>query len=390
MKKIKLARICAIAFSLIILLNSASSALLYSEISAMSATVDLGLNGGSACLMDAQSGEILYEHNSHERLEPASVTKVMTLLLAMEEMEKGNLSLDTKICASKNASEMGGSQIWLEYGEELTLDDMLKAIIVVSANDCTVALAEHIAGSEEAFVALMNKRASELGMKDTSFLNSTGLPVEGHVTSAYDIALMTRELSKHKTVFNYTTIWMDSLRGGEMALSNTNKLIRFYNGATGMKTGYTSSALYCLSATASRNNMDLIATVMKCKTSDERFEDAKKLLDYGFANFISYTPEIRELDDIKVTGGVEESVKLKYEGTDILLTKNKSGMVEEKIELPESVPAPVKEGDKIGEIIYSVGSEIISKKDIVAVNSVKKAGYTDLIGKIFKKLIMFE
>ncbi len=373
-----------------LLFTSVSSAKIYSEIAVMGNTIDLGLTAGSACLMDSATGEVLYEHNSHEKLEPASVTKVMTLLLAMEAMQRGEISLDTKICASMKASDMGGSQIWLEYGEELTLDEMLKAIVVVSANDCTVALAEHLAGSEEAFVALMNKRAAELGMSDTNFLNSTGLPEDGHVTSAHDIALMTRELSKHKTIFNYTTIWMDSLRNGEMGLSNTNKLIRFYKGATGMKTGFTSSALYCLSATASRDNMDLIASVMKCKTSDDRFENAKKLLDYGFANFASFTSEVHEIPDIPVRGGVMDSVSVEYGASSALLTKNKIGKVDETIELPEFLSAPIKKCEKLGEVIYSVDGEIIAKSDIIAKNDVEKTGYTDIISKIFKKLIMLK
>ena len=392
MKKIinrSLRHIC-IAVVFCTLMTTASSAKLYSEIAVMGNTVDLGLTAGSACLMDSATGEILYEHNSHEKLEPASVTKIMTLLIAMEALDSGNITLDTKICASMKAADMGGSQIWLEYGEELTFDEMLKAIVVVSANDCTVALAEHLAGSEEAFVALMNKRANELSMNDTTFLNSTGLPQDGHLTSAHDIAVMTRELSKHKTIFNYTTIWMDSLRDGEMGLSNTNKLIRFYKGATGMKTGFTSSALYCLSATASRDNMDLIATVMKCKTSDDRFENAKKLLDYGFANFASFTSEVKELPDIPVKGGVEDHVKIRYSSASALLTKNKTGNVEEKAELPEFINAPVKEGDKIGEMVYYVGSEIIAKTDITAATDVAKTGYGDIMRKIFKKLIMLK
>lgn len=388
--KYKLLSFTAAVTAFCVLLSFSVNAKLYSEIAVMGNTVDLGLTAGSACLMDSATGEILYEHNSHEKLEPASVTKVMTLLLAMEALDSGSISLDTRICASMKAADMGGSQIWLEYGEELTFDEMLKAIVVVSANDCTVALAEHLAGSEEAFVAMMNKRAVELSMNDTTFLNSTGLPMEGHLTSAHDIAIMTRELSKHKTIFNYTTIWMDSLRDGEMGLSNTNKLIRYYKGATGMKTGFTSSALYCLSATASRDNMDLIATVMKCKTSDDRFENAKKLLDYGFANFASFTSTVHELPDITVQSGVEDHVKVEYSPVSVLLTKNKLGKVEETIQLPEFIKAPVKAGDNVGEIIYSVGGEIIAKSDITAANDVRKTGYGDIMRKIFKKLIMLK
>lgn len=390
MKNRKILKTLTLTLAIIISSSFITSAKLYSEIETMSSTVDLGLRAGSACLMDAGTGEILYEHNSHEKLEPASVTKVMTLLLAMEALDDGRISLDTKICASLKASQMGGSQIWLEYGEELTFDDMLKAIVVVSANDCTVALAEHLAGSEEAFVALMNKKASELSMNDTSFQNCTGLPSENHLTSAHDIAVMTRELSKHKTIFNYTTIWMDSLRGGEMGLSNTNKLIRFYKGATGMKTGFTSGALYCLSATASRDNLDLIASVMMCKSSDERFEDAKKLLDYGFANFASFQPEVRQIEPVTVKGGKAPSVSVKYEPVSILLTKNKTGKVDENIILPEFVEAPIKNGDKIGEIQYSVAGEVVAKTDIIACEDIEKTSYGDLIYKIFKKLIMLK
>ncbi len=390
MKKFNFIKFISVLLTISLLSTVTVSAKLYSEIAVMANTVDLGLTAGSACLMDSGTGEILYEHNSHEKLEPASVTKIMTILLAMEAMDEGRITLDTKISASKKASDMGGSQIWLEHGEELTFDEMLKAIIVVSANDCTVALAEHLAGSEEAFVSLMNSRAKELGMNDTFFKNSTGLPEEGHLTSAYDIALMTRELSKHDTVFNYTTIWMDTLRNGEMGLSNTNKLIRFYKGATGMKTGFTSGALYCLSATASRDNMDLIATVMKCKTSDDRFENAKKLLDYGFANFASFTSIVHEIPGIPVKGGVCDIAEVEYKSTSALLTKNKIGKVEETVIIPEYLTAPLKVGDKVGEIIYSVNGEIIAKSDIVCKYDTDKAGYTDIISKIFKKLIMLK
>ena len=372
------------------LLTTCSSAKVYSEINAMSNTVDLGLTAGSACLMDSSSGNILYEVNSHEKLEPASVTKIMSLILAMEALDSGTITLDTKISASMKAASMGGSQIWLEYGEEMTLDEMLKAIIVVSANDCTVALAEHLAGSEEAFVQLMNKRATELGMKDTTFKNSTGLPEEGHLTSAYDIALMTRELSRHKMIFNYTTIWMDSVRNGEMGLSNTNKMIRFYKGANGMKTGFTSSAQYCLSATASRDSLDLIAVVMKCKTSDDRFESAKKMLDYGFANFANFTSKVHELENLKVKGGETPYVKVAYDPARILLTKNKTSNVEENIVLPEYVTAPIKPGDVVGEIIYTVNGEQVGKSEIKALEDVQKTGFNDLISKIFKKLIMLK
>ncbi len=372
-----------------IILSAHVSAGNTSVIESVSQNTDLALKSGSACLMDAESGTIIYEHNADEKLEPASVTKVMTLLLAMEALADGLITLDTKIVASKNASQMGGSQIWLEYGEEMSFDEMLKAIVVVSANDCTVALAEHLCGSEEAFVTEMNKKAQNLGMTNTTFKNCTGLPADNHLTTAKDIAIMTRELSKHKTIFNYTTIWMDTLRGGEMGLSNTNKLIRFYKGATGMKTGFTASALYCLSATASRDNLELIATVMKAKSSDERFEDAKKLLDFGFANFGNYTSKTHELPNVKITQGVESELPIKYSEISILVPKNKIQMVEESIVLPEFVVAPVNENDIIGKISYLIDGKIVGSADIMAGKTVEKARYFDIIAKIFKKLIIF-
>lgn len=363
---------------------------LYSEIETMANMTDLGLHGGSACLMDAATGEVLYEQNADEKLEPASVTKVMTLLLAMEALDEGRIALDTPITASAKAAGMGGSQIWLEYGEQMTFDDMLKAIVVVSANDCTVALAEHLAGSEEAFVAQMNTRAHELGMTNTTFKNCSGLPEEGHVTTARDIAIMTRELCRHETIFNYTTIWMDSLRGGEMGLSNTNKLIRFYPGATGMKTGFTSSAGYCLSATAVRDDLELIATVMKAKTSEERFEDAKKLLDYGFANFSIFTAQRHEFPPLRVKGGKSESVRVGYEPVSVLLPKGRSGKVVETTELPDEVEAPVNKGDVIGKIVYSIDGETVGTADIFAVESVDVTSYADILSKIFKKFMMLK
>ena len=240
----------------------------------------------SALLMEKETGTVLFAKDEHARLEPASVTKIMTLLLVMEAIDSGQLSYDTVITAPAHACSMGGSQIWLKENEQMTVDDMLKAVCVVSANDCAVALAEQVAGSEEAFVERMNQRAAELGMGDTTFQNATGLPAEGHLTSAYDIALMSRELiSKHPDIRRYTTIWMDTLRNGASQLVNTNKLIRFYEGATGLKTGSTDSALYCLSATAERDGMELISVIMKGASSAQRFEDAKALLSYGFSTY---------------------------------------------------------------------------------------------------------
>ena len=243
------------------------------------------VDAAAAVLMEKETGAILYEQNAHDKLEPASVTKVMSLLLVLEAIDDGRLALDDMVTVSAHAASMGGSQVYLKEGEQMSVDDMLKAVAVVSGNDAAVALAEHLAGSEEGFVEQMNQRAAELGMTDTCFVNCTGLPAAGHLTSAHDIAVMSRALIQHPKIRDYTTIWMDSIRGGQFQLANTNKLVRFYEGATGLKTGSTDAAGYCLSATAERDGMELIAVVLKAKTSEQRFESAKSLLNFGFANY---------------------------------------------------------------------------------------------------------
>ena len=350
----------------------------------LSATAsELELNSKSACLMEASTGRILYEINADERLEPASVTKIMSLLLVFEAMDEGKFDLDTPVTGSEHACSMGGSQIWLEPGETMSVNEMLKAVVVASANDCTVALGELVAGSEEGFVALMNERASQLGMENTHFVNCTGLPAENHYTTARDIAIMTRELHKHKKVYDYTKIWMDTLRGGEFGISNTNKLIRFYNGATGMKTGYTSSALYCMSATAERNGMNLIAAVMKAETSDKRFADAKKLLEYGFANYSIYKPEAIELGSIKVKGGLSDFVPLSVEQSDILIDKGRASKIEMTTEIAEDITAPFEKNTEVGRVIYSVDGKNVACFPIVTAESCGKIGFFD----IFKRLL---
>lgn len=346
---------------------------------------NLNLSSASACLMEASTGEILYEKNSLERLEPASVTKVMSLILIMEELQKGNITLDTLVSGSEHSSSMGGSQIWLEAGEQMSVNEMLKSIVVASANDCTVAMAEHIAGSEETFVERMNEKATELGMENTHFSNCTGLPVENHYTCAKDIAVMTRELLKHETILNYTCIWMDTVRNGQMGLTNTNKLVRFYQGANGMKTGFTSSALYCLSATAKRNNMQLIASVMKGPTSNERFGDAKKLLDYGFASFSIFTPDNSDIGNIKVLGGVRDTVKVIPKSQSILVEKGLDKNVECEVSMQEKIYAPVKVGQKVGEITYKSGDKIIQTVDIVAKEEVRKLKFSDIFLRLLNK-----
>lgn len=313
----------------------------------------LELSAPSAILMEKATGTVLYAEAEHEPREPASVTKVMTLLLTMEAIDSGALSYDDTVTGSAHAASMGGSQIWLKEGEQMTVRDLLKAVCIVSGNDAAVALGEHLSGSEEAFVERMNRRAQELGMNDTHFVNCTGLPAEGHLTSAHDIAVMSRELIlRHPDIRQFTTTWMDSLRGGESMLVNTNKLIRFYEGATGLKTGSTDTAKNCLSATAERDGMELIAVVMKAPTSDARFEDAKALLNYGFANYalVTVTPE-SALTPLPVTLGEHESVQpvLTKDNT-LLLDKARASGLTQTLTLPESVPAPVAEGDTLGEL----------------------------------------
>ena len=348
---------------------------------------ELELNSKSACLMEASTGKILYEVNADERLEPASVTKIMSLLLVFEAMDEGKFDLDTEVSGSEHACSMGGSQIWLEPGETMTVNEMLKAVIVASANDCTVALGELVEGSEESFVSVMNERAEELGMVNTHFVNCTGLPAENHYTTARDIAIMTRELHKHKKVYDYTKIWMDTLRGGEFGISNTNKLIRFYNGATGMKTGYTSSALYCMSATAERHGMGLIAAVMKAESSDKRFADAKKLLEYGFANYSIYKPEPMELGCVKVLGGKKNSVAVKTDLKEILIDKGRQNKVEVRIKLDESIEAPFEKNTKVGTVEYSVEGEVIACFPALSVEGVEKITLFDIFSRILKSSV---
>ncbi len=318
----------------------------------------LNLDCGSAILIEQKSGQILYEQNSHEKLRPASVTKIMTILLIMEALDSGKVSYTDKVPCSEEASKMGGSQIWLDVREELTVDEMLKAICVVSANDCTVAMAEFLAGSQELFVEQMNKRAKELGMKDTTFKNCHGIDEDGHVTSSNDIALMSRELlMNHPSITKYTTIWMDSLRSGQSELVNTNKLIRNYSGATGLKTGSTSLALFNLSASATRNNLSLIAVIMKAPTSAIRFSEAKKLLDYGF-NTYEYKQFGNKGDVVKVASvnkGVTPNVSLIYE-TDAgcLIQKGQSKNVTQNININENLVAPIDAWQKLGEISFTL------------------------------------
>lgn len=341
---------------------------------------------GSAVLMEKETGTILYEQNAHAKLEPASVTKVMTMLLVLEAIDGGVLTWEQPISVSAHAVSMGGSQIWLKENEQMTVRDMFKAVAVVSANDCAVALAEAVAGSEDAFVQRMNERAGELGMADTTFLNATGLPAPGHVTSAYDIALMSRQLVLyHPEIREFTTIWMDSLRNGAFQLSNTNKLIRFYDGATGLKTGYTSSAHYCLSATAERDGMELIAVTMNSPTSPQRFEAAKALLNFGFANYalVNVYPS-QAIPPVNVELGEYETVQPLLDGSaKVLLEKAQAARVETALELSPTVQAPVEQGQILGHMRVSVDNVTVAEVPLVADRAVDKL----TVGGIFKRLV---
>ena len=343
-----------------------------------------------AVLMEKSTGTVLYEKLSHEHCSPASVTKVMTMLLVMEALESGILSPDTMVTASETAASMGGSQIWLEQGERMSVSEMLKCVAVVSANDCAVALAEQIAGTEEAFVQQMNQRAQELGMMDTNFTNCTGLhDDEEHYTSAYDIAIMSRELLLHEEIKEYTTIWMDTIRGGEFGLSNTNKLIFYYDGATGLKTGFTSKAMYCLSASAEREGVEYIAVVLHADTSSDRFESAKTLLSYGFANYelTSLRPE-EALPPVRVLLGTSESVQPVYRGNEYLLIKKGDGTsLSFDIRLSESVEAPVTEGQRLGALIVQRDNETVAEIDIVSSLSVGRLSFLNVYFELLKALL---
>lgn len=346
---------------------------------------NLELSAKSAILIEPETNTILFEKASHDRLPPASVTKIMTMLLVMEGLDSGQFTLEDMVRTSPLAASMGGSQVFLEENEEMSVNDMLKAVAVASGNDAAVALSEFVAGSHEGFVQKMNERAKELGMKDTTFINCNGLPDENHLTSAYDISQMSRELIKHPKIFDYTTVWMDTLRNGEFGLVNTNKLIRFYSGATGLKTGSTSDAGFCISASAKRDNMNLIAVIMGAPSSKERFADATKLLDYGFANYAISNSLVKEdeLPNVPVTKGTEKKVKIGMaEGFSVLLEKSKLSSVEKKISLPESVNAPIHKNDKIGEVEFFVDGKSIGKSDIVAKEDVDNLGFW----RMFKKL----
>ena len=345
--------------------------------------------GKSALLMDVATGTVLYEQNAHQALPPASVTKVMTMLLIMEAIDDGRIRWEDSVTASETAAAKGGSQIFLKVGETMTVSDMVKSIAVSSANDCACAMAEHIAGSEEAFVEKMNARAAELGMKDTHFVNCTGLDdgadADQHKTSAHDIAVMSRQLLKnHPKITEFTTIWMDTVRDGSFGLSNTNKLVRFYSGATGLKTGFTQGAGYCLSASAKREGLELIAVVMGCETSQERFAACKSLLDYGFASFSLVSPQMPEDAQVPVVLGTADTVTaVPGEDSQILIEKSQKNTVTTRVELDEAVTAPVSQGQKLGTLSLLAGDQVIAQVPLVAAQPVAKLSW----GQMFKRVI---
>lgn len=361
-------------------------------LSSSSATVTdnpLALDCGAACLIEQNSGLIIYDYNMHEKLRPASVTKIMSLLLIMEALDSDKIQLTDKIPCTEDAAKMGGSQIWLDVRETLTVEEMLKAICVVSANDCVVAMADYLEGSQDAFVKKMNQKAQELGMNDTTFKNCHGIDEDGHLTSAYDIAIMSRELlMNHPSITKYTTIWMDSLRDGKSSLVNTNKLVRNYNGCTGLKTGSTSIALYNLSASATRNNLSLIAVVLKAPTPAIRFSNAQKLLDYGFSNYTvtSFGKKGDVIKSVEIKKGTTSSIDAILENdAEVLMSNGSSKDITQEIKLDDTFTAPILEGQKLGEVEFSINGNVVSTVNLVANKSSDKLSFGSIIKFVMNK-----
>lgn len=343
----------------------------------------------SAILMDATTGQVLFEQNSDEALPPASVTKVMTLLLVMEAIDSGKLSLSDMVSVSAHAASMGGSQVYLKEGETMSVEEMLKCVIIASANDCAVALAEHVAGSEEAFIAAMNARAAALGMKNTHFENTNGLDdtATNHVTSARDIAIMSRALIAHEKILEYSGIWMDTIRDGTFGLTNTNRLVRFYRGCTGLKTGSTARAKFCISATAERDGLSLICVIMAADTRDERNNTAAKLLDYGFATYSTYRAKEGSIT-LPVQGGVKPICALTFDAFAATVEKGASGNVSATTELPESLTAPVAAGDEVGRVVYMLDGREIGSVPVIATENIDKIGFGTLFWRILQQFLL--
>ena len=350
----------------------------------------LNLNAPSAVLIEADTGKILFEKNKDRERACASITKVMTLLLVMEALDSGQLKLDQKLTASAHAASMGGSDIWLEEGESMTVDDLIKATAVASANDAAVVLAEAISGSEDAFVDKMNKRAKSLGMKNTTFLNCNGLDENGHLTTAYDVALMSRELIKYPKIFEYTSIWLDNLRGGKTQIVNTNKLLKTYDGITGLKTGTTAEAGCCVSATAERDGLSLVAVVLGCKSGTERFKDAASLLDYGFANYTTQKLALPKnaRDDVQVEGGMVKTIKVECSDPgDMIVSRMATNKITSELKIKKKIEAPIKKGDRVGEVNYYLDGELLKNIPITAKESVDKMTFSSVLGGLFNSLL---
>ena len=368
-----------------------ATALLISPVAASGSVASNEFGAPSCILMEASTGLVLYEENADEALPPASVTKIMTLLLVMEAVDDGRLGWEDMITTSEYAASMGGSQVYLEAREEMPVCEMVKCVVVASANDAAVALAEAIAGSEEAFVSMMNARAAELGMTSTHFENTNGLDddTESHVTSARDIAIMSRELiSKHPKILEYSSIWMDTIRNGEFGLTNTNRLIRFYRGANGLKTGSTAKAKFCISASAERDGMQLIAVIMASPSRDERNESAKKLLDYGFANWEVASLVSEPLDDLVLNGGVYPTLPIKYEDSRLVLKKGSAAKLTKNLVLPETISAPVAAGDEVGKIEYLLDGEVVATLPIVAAEDRDRIGFGGVLSRFLRALTL--
>ena len=366
------------------------SSLILAGLNSYAVSFDSQCDAKSMILIEAETGTVLYEKDADLTLPPASVTKVMTMLIVMEKIDNNELSFEDIVVVSEFASSMGGSQVYLEPGEEMKVYDLLKSVVIASANDACVALAEHIAGSEEAFVSLMNEKAKELRMVNTNFENTNGLDdtTVNHMTSARDIAIMSAELIvKHPKILEFSSIWMDSIRNGEFGLTNTNRLIRFYNGANGLKTGSTSKAKFCISASAKRNGMQLICVIMGAPTRDERNEIAKKLLDFGFANYSFQKIEADKIPNIRVIGGVKNNVEVTYDTYSFVTEKSNAGKIEKEIQIKDCLNAPIGKNEKIGEVIYKINGEIIKTLPIITLENVERVTFSDLIYRLLYKLL---
>ncbi len=392
-KIISLCLAAALSIATLWLFSASAETVIPIAESAPTASVDLGLNCKSAVLMEASTGKVLYEQNPAEAMPPASVTKIMTLLLVMEAMEAGKLSMEDMITASAHAASMGGSQIYLKEGEQMTARDMIKSVVISSANDAAVALAEHVAGSEAAFVEAMNKRAAELGMKSTHFENTNGLDdtAKNHVTSALDIAIMSRALIEHKEILEYSSIWMDTIRNGAFGLTNTNRLVRFYRGCNGLKTGSTQKAGFCVSVTAERDGMTLICVIMGAESRDIRNAAATQLLDWGFANYGLYTCEggdSQTMGQIRVTGGKLMQMNVSYPAFSCVLPKGDVAAVEQSFQLPDTIAAPIRQGEAVGEVVYSCHGREIGRVAVSACETSEKIGFFGVFARLLAKFLL--